>query len=303
MLKSYAWQGSEITYRINGDINFDHEAIRAAARLWNFTGLRIVEADPASPTADLYFVDFDQAVAAFGNPYPAPTVVEFVVDAIDDDDPSRQTGSYGALDAARLPAGVTQEWLASHVIGHMLGLEDRPAADPAATLMSYRQTADPSPRGDDFAALQGRYGASPAADTIAGSVGADTILGGHGADLLFGDDGSDLLYGNLEADTLSGGAGVDRLYGGQGGDDLSGGQGADLIYGNLEGDRLFGGAGADTLYGGQGADWLEGGDGLDVLFGNLGADTIVAGPGDTIVGLGDDDVVIGSGYVVVDSLI
>lgn len=101
-------------------------------------------------------------------------------------------------------------------------------------------------------------------------------------------------------DTLVGMAGPDFLRGFAGNDFIAGWGGGDLIYGDGGKDLLVGGGGNNLLDGGSGDDFLVGGPGRDryVLSGG-GADIIAGVPGflagDTIAGLGADDVIVVAG--------
>ena len=103
---------------------------------------------------------------------------------------------------------------------------------------------------------------------VRGTKGSDELTTGSGANRVFARGGDD---------TVEGGAGNDRLRGGRGDDVLSGGAGDD---------RLRGGQDEDLLDGGGGDDYLNGGgDGGD-------KDRIVCGPGQDVVVLGKNDVVL-----------
>lgn len=138
-------------------------------------------------------------------------------------------------------------------------------------------------------------------DDIQGRGGADTLHGGDGDDFLMGDgddaykgpSGNDVLNGGAGDDVLRGGAGVDRFDGGEGYDDrvsffsraATQGVVANLATGSISNDGF---GNAETMVGVEG---LGGGTAFaDTFIGNELANTIIAGIGDTVRGMGGDDV-------------
>jgi Ca2+-binding RTX toxin-like protein len=101
---------------------------------------------------------------------------------------------------------------------------------------------------------------------VAGTAGNDVLTGTAGVDTLEGLGGNDLLQGLTGADTLRGGKGNDELRGGKGHDYLAAGDGDDILYG---------------------------GQGHDEMYGSAGRDTFVFKDGDTGVGAGARDVIVG----------
>ncbi|PWJ10192.1 Ig-like domain-containing protein [Jannaschia seohaensis] len=98
-------------------------------------------------------------------------------------------------------------------------------AEGDGTLIRYRDSNAPSPRGDD---LRG----GPEADEIDGGGGNDLIDGAGGPDTLSGGAGRDVLVGGPGANVLTGGAGADLFL-------LTGGGTATITdYDPAQGDRL-----------------------------------------------------------------
>jgi Ca2+-binding RTX toxin-like protein len=85
--------------------------------------------------------------------------------------------------------------------------------------------------GNDYIAINEKYGAITLPAGISGGDGNDTLIGGSGRDTLAGDNGDDWLYGGAGNDQLSGGAGNDHLIGGLGTDRLWGQAGVDTFVG------------------------------------------------------------------------
>lgn len=93
-----------------------------------------------------------------------------------------------------------------------------------------------------------------------------SLTGTNGSDILDGLAGNDTLFGLMGADRLYGDKGNDVLRAGKGHDELNGGSGDDLLVGGFGGDTLSGGAGKDTFAYKDGDTGI--GDGLhDVILG------------------------------------
>ncbi|MDQ3647379.1 MAG: hypothetical protein M3433_02110 [Actinomycetota bacterium] len=143
--------------------------------------------------------------------------------------------------------------------------------------------------------------ATPASDSITGTVLGDRIFAGTGndeADGLAGNDcidlgpgtddgqgglGNDLIVGGLGADRISGGSGDDRLRGNAGGDRINAGRGNDRAFGDAGDDVILGSFGNDRLHGVSGNDRLVGSRGRDRINGGSGRDLIAGGSSDDVV--------------------
>ena len=252
-----------ITYKINPDVNYSHEAIRAGFDLW-------------ASVADVAFKEIDDPVAQFL--IADLGVVKDVFGISDDVDAVNVwthadgvgVNSYIGLDEGRL-----EHWdltrAAAHEIGHGFGIfPDRPDASPLDTIYSYDPVGGANLEADDIEAIQAALGASPADNVIRAGHGSGMVSGGQGDDLIYGNGGSDLIYGNGDSDTLYGGWGFDTIYGGRGDDFIDGGRGHDVLAGN---------AGSDVFRVTDGDDTITdfGGDDRLILGDNVTADRISDG--------------------------
>lgn len=170
-------------------------------------------------------------------------------------------------------------------------------------------------------------------DTIYGRGGNDTLIGGEGDDVLFGTNGNNMLFGGDGNDALDGGGRASTLVGGVGDDTLTvrldlgadhvleGGAGADLFalvlasdpdvseltftdFDPFEDALTIDGVGVEAIFN-AGVNLVTTATGLrlthvtgDILhFDGLTAEDAFRAYGlagdDTIIGLGDDDVIYG----------
>lgn len=269
MLHSFSWSRTAITYSVNDGINYDTSLIENAFDYWEaISPFRFTRLAPGQ-SSDFVFVDLAQLKAAFPASVHGDEAGLNVT--ITDSGNITPVISYIGLDAGA-SANLNDQWVATHEIGHGLGLVDDYQADPNQTIYSLADPQNDRPQARDIQDLQGRYGASPGDDEILAGAGSGRVSGGDGEDTISAGAGDDVAYGNLDADLIFGGAGADTLFGGADADTLDGGDSDDVIYGNLDVDRLAGGAGNDTLYGGKMSDALSGGDGDDILIGGADAD-------------------------------
>jgi predicted Zn-dependent protease len=226
-----------------------------------------------------------------------------------------------------LSGGISFEAVATHEIGHALGL-DHYTGGPA--IMNPYASADiTNLTQSDIDGIQALYGPPsnqpqvPAGDIVTnGTAANDVLLGGSAADaiyalagndyiyayggndLLLGGDGLDVLLGGSGDDALYGGTGFNYLFGGDGNDTLSGSGGAspsdvNVMYGEAGNDLLYGGIGTNYFYGGAGADTMFGGSGLNIFIssGESDGNLIYGGSGQNYVygSNGGDTVTGGSG--------
>ena len=184
--------------------------------------------------------------------------------------------------------GISFQAVATHEIGHVLGLEH--VADRDEIMYPIIRGNDLG--SGDIAGVQFLYGILE----LFGDAGANVLdrSGTQKIVALFGEAGDDFLTGS-END--------DRLYGGTGDDTSRGEGGADLIVDLFGFNLLNGGGGNDLLIAGAGGSELSGDSGEDVLLGGFGNDTLTGGPGFSVLvgdgnggGLfGNDRLVAGTG--------
>ena len=171
----------------------------------------------------------------------------------------------------------------------------------------------------DIAALQQRYGVSPAYatgndvyllrdtatpgtfyQTIYDTAGIDEIRYSGKVDVQI-----DLVAATLDYSatgggvlsfvdgvkggyTIANGVLIENASGGDGDDVLLGNDSANILRGNKGGDTIMGRGGDDRIEGGIFHDKLDGGDGNDTILGGQGNDTAAGGAGDDIL-RGEDD--------------
>jgi Ca2+-binding RTX toxin-like protein len=127
--------------------------------------------------------------------------------------------------------------------------------------------------------------------------GKDSVGGGAGNDIIFGENGKDVLAGNTGDDEIRGGTGKDTLNGGNGDDVLTGNNGVDVLTGGEGGDDLTGGNGGDEFH------WNTVEEFGDVITDfTAGSDKLVFDVGeDPAISIGNDDVVVDDGEVVIET--
>ncbi|MGY3445100.1 MULTISPECIES: matrixin family metalloprotease [unclassified Bradyrhizobium] len=215
-----------------------------------------------------------------------------------------------------LSGGISFEAVATHEIGHALGLAHYDGGP--AIMNTYASAGVTNLTQSDIDGIQALYGpasgqpdvpagtvvtnGSAANDVLLGSNAADAIYAFGGNDYIYAYGGDDFLFGGDGTDVLLGGSGNDALYGGTGFNYLYGGDGNDALFGSggasaSDVNVMFGEAGSDLLYGGAGTNYFYGGAGVDTMFGGSGLNIFISSgesDGNVIYGGSGQNYVYGS---------
>ncbi|MGF6311268.1 Ca2+-binding RTX toxin-like protein [Bradyrhizobium sp. i1.8.4] len=188
-----------------------------------------------------------------------------------------------------LSGGIEFEAVATHEIGHALGLDHY--NDGPAIMNAYASAGVTNLTRSDIDGIQALYGPPssqpdvPASTIVTnGTAASDVLLGSNAADAIYALGGNDYIYAYGGDDLLFGGDGTDVLLAGSGNDELYGGTGFNYLFGGDGNDTLFGSGGASSsdvnvMFGENGADLLYGGTGTNYFYGGAGVDTMFGGSG------------------------